>query len=102
LIWVEVNLENVSKAGNPPMKQSKNLLLMCEIMHAMFEQVMIMLLGIFGQAVLGLCECARRTDSAFCRTTVDGKLIEVLATRCTSNYVCDQFDETCCCGVEQI
>jgi hypothetical protein len=45
-----VNLENVSKAGQPPMKQSKNSLLTCEIMYAKFEQVMIMLMGIFGQA----------------------------------------------------
>jgi hypothetical protein len=38
---------------------------------------MIMLKGIFVQAVSGLCECALRTDSACCRTTVGGKLNEV-------------------------
>jgi hypothetical protein len=32
-----------------------------------------MLMGMFGQGVLGLCELARRTDSACCRTTVGGK-----------------------------
>jgi hypothetical protein len=58
------NFKNVSKAGNPPMKQSKNSVLTCEIMYAMFGQVMTMLMGIVGQAVLGLCERARRTDSA--------------------------------------
>jgi hypothetical protein len=63
------------------MKQSKKSVLMCEIVYAMFWQVMIMLMGIFGQPALGLCERARRTDSACCRTTVGGKLNEVLATR---------------------
>jgi hypothetical protein len=38
-------------------------------------------MGIFGQALLGLCESARCTDSACCRTTVGGKLNEVLTTR---------------------
>jgi hypothetical protein len=61
------------------MRQSKNPELMCEIMYAMFEQVMIMLMGIFGQTVLGLCERAYRTDSAFCKTTVGGILNEVVA-----------------------
>jgi hypothetical protein len=50
-------------------------------MYAMFLQVVIMLMGIFGQAVLGLCERARRSDSTCCRTTVGGKLNEVLATK---------------------
>jgi hypothetical protein len=81
MIWGKVNFENVSKAGKPPMKQSKNSVLTCEIMYAMFKQVMIMLMAIFGQAVLGLCELARQTDSACCRTTVGGKLNEVLGTR---------------------
>jgi hypothetical protein len=70
------------------MKQSKNLVLilsqnlwLVEIMYAMFWQVMIMLMGIFGHDVLGLWERARRTDSACCRKTVGGKLNEVLATR---------------------
>jgi hypothetical protein len=67
MIWGRVHFENVSKAGNPPI--------------AVFEQVMLMFMAIFGQAVLGLCELARRTDSACCRTTVGGKLNEVLATR---------------------
>jgi hypothetical protein len=62
---------------------------------------MIMLMGIFGQAALGLSERARRTDSACCRTTVGGKLNAVLATRQTPNYVCNQLAETCCCA-EQI
>jgi hypothetical protein len=35
------------------MKQSKNSVLTFEIMYAMFKQVMKMLIGIFGQAVLG-------------------------------------------------
>jgi hypothetical protein len=58
------NFKNVSKAGNPPMKQSKKSVLLHEIMYAMFWQVMTMLMGIVGQAVLGLCERARPTDSA--------------------------------------
>jgi hypothetical protein len=37
-----------------------------------------MLMGIFGQAVLGLCERARRTDSACCTATRGGKLIRIL------------------------
>jgi hypothetical protein len=41
MIWGQVNFENVSKAGKPPMKQSKSSVLTCEIMYAMFEQVMI-------------------------------------------------------------
>jgi hypothetical protein len=53
MIKGQVNLENVSKDGKPPMRQSKNPELMCEIMYAMFEQVMIMLMGIFGQTVWG-------------------------------------------------
>jgi hypothetical protein len=28
----------VSKAGKPPMKQSENSVLMCEIMYAMFKE----------------------------------------------------------------
>jgi hypothetical protein len=32
----QVNLENVSKVGKPPMKQSKNSVLTCEITYAMF------------------------------------------------------------------
>jgi hypothetical protein len=36
-----------------------------------------MFMGIFKQAVLGLSERARHTDSACCRTTVVGKLNEV-------------------------
>jgi hypothetical protein len=46
----QVNLENVSKVGKPPMKQSRNSVLACEIIYAMFWQVMIMLMAIFGQA----------------------------------------------------
>jgi hypothetical protein len=38
MIWGQVNLGNVSKAGKPPMKQSKNSVLMCEIMYAMFKE----------------------------------------------------------------
>jgi hypothetical protein len=41
---------------------------------------MTMLMGIFGQAVLRLSERPRLPDSACCRTTVGGKLNEVLAT----------------------
>jgi hypothetical protein len=41
----------------------------------------VMLMGIFGQAVVGPIETARHTDSAFCRTTVGGKFNEVLATK---------------------
>jgi hypothetical protein len=37
-IWGQVNLGNVSKAGKPPMKQSKNSVLTCEIMYAMFKE----------------------------------------------------------------
>jgi hypothetical protein len=58
-----VNLENVTKAGKPPMKQSKNSVLTCEIMYGMFQQVMIMLMGIIGQAVLGLCKPSHRTQT---------------------------------------
>jgi hypothetical protein len=36
MIWGQMNLENVSKAGKPPMKQSKNSVWTCEIMNAMF------------------------------------------------------------------
>jgi hypothetical protein len=36
MIWGKVNLESVSKAGKPPMKQSKNSILTCEVMYAMF------------------------------------------------------------------
>jgi hypothetical protein len=61
-----------------------------------------MRMGIFGQAVLGPYERARHTDSACCRTTVGGKLNEVLATQCTSNYVCNQLVETSCRCAEQI
>jgi hypothetical protein len=56
-----VNLENVSKAGNPPTKQSKTSVLTRETMYAVFKQVMIMLSGTFGQALLGLCGRARYT-----------------------------------------
>jgi hypothetical protein len=59
-----------------------------------------MLMAMFGHAVLGLCERARRTDSAYCRTTVGSKLNEVSATRLTSNSVCNKFAETCCCCAE--
>jgi hypothetical protein len=96
-----MNLENVSKAGKPPMKQSKNSVLTCETMYAMFEQVMIMLMATFGHYVLGLCKRARSIDSAYCRTTVGSKLNEVSATRLTPNYVCNEFAETCCCCAEQ-
>jgi hypothetical protein len=96
MIWGQVNLENVSKAGNPPAKQSKNSVLTCEIMIAMFQQVMITLMGIFGRAALGLCQRARCTDSACCRPTAGGKLNEVLATP----VMCNQPAETCC--AEQI
>jgi hypothetical protein len=51
MIWGQVTLEKVSKAGNTHMKQSKNSVFTCEIMYAVFEQVMIMVMGIFGQAV---------------------------------------------------
>jgi hypothetical protein len=57
MIWGQVNVDHVSKAGKPPMKQSKNVVLTCETIYAM-------LMGIFGQAVLGLCERAYRTESA--------------------------------------
>jgi hypothetical protein len=42
---------------------------------------MTMLMAILGQANIGLCERARWTDSACCRTTVGGKLNEVLDAR---------------------
>jgi hypothetical protein len=54
MIWGQVNLGNVSKAGKPPMKQSKNSVLTCEITYAIF--MMIMLMATFGQVVLGLGE----------------------------------------------
>jgi hypothetical protein len=38
MIWGQANLGNVSKAGKPPMKQSKKSVLMCEIMYAMFKE----------------------------------------------------------------
>jgi hypothetical protein len=38
MIWGQVNLGNVSKAGKLPMKQSENSVLMCEIMYAMFKE----------------------------------------------------------------
>jgi hypothetical protein len=81
MIWGQVNLDNMSKAGKPPMKQSKNSVLTCEIVYVMFWQVIIMLMATVWQAFLGLCERARWTDSACCRTTVGGKLNQVLATR---------------------
>jgi hypothetical protein len=81
-----VNLENVSNAGKHPMKQSRNSVLTCEIMYACFQRVLIVLMAFFGQAVVRLYEFiafehACRTDSACCRTTVGGKLNEILATR---------------------
>jgi hypothetical protein len=79
MIWGQVNLENV-KAGKPPMKQSKNSVLTCEIMYGMFQQVMIMLMGIIGQPVSGLCKRAHRTQSACCGKTVWGKLNAALVT----------------------
>jgi hypothetical protein len=42
---------------------------------------MRMLMGSFGQAVLGLRKREHCTDSACCRATVGGKLNELLATR---------------------
>jgi hypothetical protein len=60
-------------------------------MYALLLQVNTMLMRIFGQGDLGLCERARHTDSACCRTTVGGKLNELLATRYTPNYVCNQL-----------
>jgi hypothetical protein len=60
----KVKLENVDKAGIPPMTQSKNSVLTCEILYAVFWQVIIKLMGVFGQAVLGLCKHARHTDGA--------------------------------------
>jgi hypothetical protein len=53
MIWGQVNLENVAKAGNPPIKRSKNVVLSCEIIHVMFEQVIIMLVGNFGKLIWG-------------------------------------------------
>jgi hypothetical protein len=47
----------------------------------MIEKAVVMVTGICGPAVLGLCECARHTNSACFRKTVGGILIEVLATR---------------------
>jgi hypothetical protein len=79
MIWGRVDLEHVSKVGNPPLKQCKISVLMFEIMYAMFQPVM-MLMGTFGQAVFRLCKRALHTDSACCRTTVVCKLNEVLAT----------------------
>jgi hypothetical protein len=58
MIGGQVNLKNVSMSGKPPMKQSKNSVLTCEVKYAMFK-VMIMLMAFFGQAVLGLCKRAR-------------------------------------------
>jgi hypothetical protein len=57
-------IDDVSKAGYPPMKQDQN---------PVFQQVIIMLMGIFGQAAFRLCERACHYNSACCRTTVDGK-----------------------------
>jgi hypothetical protein len=54
MIWGQVNLKNVSKAGDTP-KQSRNSALTCEIMYAMYLASHEMLMGNFGQAVLGLC-----------------------------------------------
>jgi hypothetical protein len=68
-----VILENVANAGDSE--------LMCESKYSMVWQVNIMLMGISGQAVLGLCGRARHTDSTCCRTTVGCKLNEALATR---------------------
>jgi hypothetical protein len=36
MILGQMNLENVSKAGKPPIKQSQNSVLTSEIMYAMF------------------------------------------------------------------
>jgi hypothetical protein len=38
MIWGQVNLGNVSKAGKHPMKQSKNSVLPGELMYAMFKE----------------------------------------------------------------
>jgi hypothetical protein len=65
MIWGQENLGNVSKAGKPPTKQSKNRVLTCEIMYPTnVLGIMIMLMATFGQAVMGLCEGACRTDRA--------------------------------------
>jgi hypothetical protein len=63
MIWGQVNLENVSKAA-PPHEAIRKFSTDGEIMFPMVKQVMIMLMGIFGQAGAGLCEFACRTDSA--------------------------------------
>jgi hypothetical protein len=38
MIWGQVNLGNVSKAGKPPMKKSKKSVLTCDMMYAMFKE----------------------------------------------------------------
>jgi hypothetical protein len=73
-----VNLGSVVKAAKPPMKQSKNSLLTRTMMYKLLLQVVLVLLGMWMQAVLGLCE---RIESACCRTTVNAKFDEVLTTR---------------------
>jgi hypothetical protein len=62
------------------MKQSKNSVLTCVIVYAMFWQVIVMFTVIFVQAVSWLNERAQHTDRAWCRTG-DGKLNEGFATR---------------------
>jgi hypothetical protein len=37
MIWGRVNLQYVAKAGKPPMKQSKNSALSCEILYAILS-----------------------------------------------------------------
>jgi hypothetical protein len=70
-------------------------------MYAMFYQAIIMLMGIFGQAFLGPCKRAPHTVLAAGHQWV-AKSNEVLATKCTQNYVCNELAETWCCCAEQI
>jgi hypothetical protein len=80
MIWGQMNLENVSKASKPPIKQSPNSVLTSEMYVCNVLASHDNAHGHFW-AVLGSCERACRTDSARCRTTLSGKLTDVLPTR---------------------
>jgi hypothetical protein len=92
----------LAKASKPPHEAiQKHLVFACEIMYAKLEQVIIMLMGIFGQAVLGLCKRACHVNSARCKTAVVANSMRFWPQDEHQNYVCNQFAEARC-AAEQI
>jgi hypothetical protein len=72
MIRGQVNLGSVAKAVNPFMNQSKNSLWTRAMQDALLLPGNTMLMGIFKQAVLGLCERPHEMEPACCRKTVCG------------------------------